>query len=400
MSETITLPEALERLEKQNPDALAARLQIAQAEADRLAARLYPNPTFSLDANNFPIGRTNPAGLSVGQTVGGTVRLDQPVVLWGKRRLRIAGADAGIMAAAEQEHDVLRQLRAAVKDAFYRAVHDERVLAFASENERRYHDIVALNERRFRSGDISEVDFRKIELENLKFLTDVEQAQRNVAESRQLLARLIGAERPVVPTGDLGAVDAHITASDLVEVAMANRPDVAALQRQREQAELALQLARRERYPDITVGADYTRSQFVAAGDIRNSVGFGFSLPLPLLNQNQADVARADVAIRQAQTELARLRLDIAQEVHDAVTRYESAQRLRQTFESGYLDHAKLSLHAAETSYRIGAASLLELLEAERTYTTTQTDYLDSIFDARASLTALEKAVSKDLSTE
>jgi len=396
----VTLAEALDLLEKQNPDTLAARLQVAQAEAERLTARLYANPTLSIDVNDLPAGRTNPPGLSPGQTIGGTVRLDQPLALWGKRRLRLQGAETGIAAAKEEERDALRQLRSAVKDAFYGVVHDRRLLDFTVTNRERYQQIVDLNERRFRSGDLAEVDFRKVELENLKRLAEEEDARRALAERRQLLGRLIGSAHGVEVVGSLTAPTAQIDGEQALLLAMDNRPDLAAAQRLRAQAELALDLARRERYPDVTVGVDYTRSEFVTGGNIRNTVGFGFSLPLPLLNPNQGEIAKADVNLRQADADLKRLRLDIAQDVHDAVERYRSARRLLLTFESGYLDHAKVMVDAAEKSYRIGAASLLELLDAERTYVATQTDFLDSVFSARASLNALERSIGVDVGSE
>ena len=393
----VTLAQALELVESQNPDTLAARLQIAQAEAERLTARLYTNPTLSVDTDDIAVGRTTPRGLSLGQTIGASARIDQPLVLWGKRRLRIQNAEAGIAGAKEQERDTLRQLRAAVKDAFYGALHDERLLTFTSANRERYEKIVALNARRFHSGDISEVEFRKIELENLKRLTEEEDARRALAERQQLLGRLIGGAKPVQAGGSLSAPDIDVNAAETLNQAVENRPDLVALQHARDQTQLALTLARRERYPDVTVGVDYVHSQFVISGDNRNSVGFGFSVPLPLLNQNQADIAKAEVGLRQAETELERLRLDIAQEVHDAVEGYQSARRLWHTYEGGYLDHAKVAVDAAETSYRVGGASLLELLDAERTYAATQTDYVDTVFAVRSGLTALEKAIGKDL---
>jgi cobalt-zinc-cadmium efflux system outer membrane protein len=287
-------------------------------------------------------------------------------------------------------------LRAAVKDSFYRCLHDQRQLAFAEDNRRRYQQVVALNERRFHSGDISEAEFRKIALEQLKYISQVEDARRALAESQQLLGRLLGIGGAVAATGDLAAPTIAVQTEDALQTAMDHRPDWAALQRARERAELALQLARRERYPDVTVGVDYVNSQFVTSGDNRNTMGFGFSVPVPLLNQNQGEIAKAEVALRQAENDQARLRLDVAQEVQTALASYESAQRLRQTFESGYLDDAKITLEAAEASYRAGAASLIELLDAERTYTATQTDYLDALFASQSSLAALEKAVGKE----
>lgn len=393
----VTLSQALDLLETQNPDTLAAHLQIVEAEAERIQARLYQNPTLSIDTDDISVGHTTPPGLSVGQTIGSTVRLDQPLPLWDKRQLRIAGAEVGIAAAKHQARDTLRQLRSAVKDAFFRAAHDARLFAFASENRGRYQKVIELNERRFHSGDISEVELRKIELENLKFETDVEDAHRSLGESQQLLGRLIGVEHPVVASGELAAPTIALDDAGMLDVAIDSRPDLAALQRQREQADLALRLARRERYPDVTVGADYTRSQFVTAGNNRNTIGIGVSVPLPVFNQNQGEIAKAEVALRRAENDLARARLDIEQEVHDALERYHSLQRVRQLFESGYLDRARLTVTAAETSHRVGAASLLELLDAERTYTATQTDYLDTLYAARSSLNNLEKAVGKDL---
>ncbi len=393
---TVTLSEALDLLEKQNPDMLAAQLQVADAEAEKITARLYANPSLSVDTDDIALGHTTPPGLSVGQTIGTTVRVDQLFVLWGKRHLRIASAEMGIASAKEQQRDALRLLRAAVKDSFYRCLHDQRRLAFAEDNRQRYQQVVALNERRFHSGDISEAEFRKIALEQLKYISEVEDARRALAESQQLLGRLLGIGGAVAATGELAAPPITVQPTDALQTAMDNRPDWVALQRARERADLALQLARRERFPDVTLGADYTNSQFAAGGNIRNTMGFGFSVPVPLLNQNQGEIAKAEVALRQAENDQARLRLDVAQEVQTALASYESAQRLRQTFESGYLDDANITLAAAESSYRAGAASLIELLDAERTYTETQTDYLDALFALQSSLAALEKAIGKD----
>jgi outer membrane protein, heavy metal efflux system len=398
--ESVTLEEALDRAQTGNPDVVTARLQIAAAEAERMAARLYPNPSFSADFNNFPVSRTTPPGLPVGQTLITSMRLDQPLVLWGKRHLRIEGAEAGLAATHDAQRDVLRQLRAAVKIAFYDSLHDDRQLEFAQKNQQRYAQIVSLNERRFHGGDISEAEFRKIQLEQLRYVGELEDAQRQVAESSQLLGRLLGSETVLTAHGDLVAPTVAITSDDLIGDAIENRPDWAALQRQRDQAELALRLARRERYPDVTVGADYTHDEFVVSGDNRNTVGVGFSLPLPLLNQNQAEIAKAEVALHEAETDIARLRLDIAQEVHNALAAFQSARRLQQTYESGYLDGAKTTVDAAEASYRIGAASLIELLDAERTYTETQTNYLDTLFALRSGLVTLERAVGKDLGSD
>jgi cobalt-zinc-cadmium efflux system outer membrane protein len=394
--EAVTLSQALELVESQNPDMQAARLQVAQAEAQRVLARQLPNPTLGTTLGNIALSQTQPPGLSVSETIQTGIALGQPLILWGKRGLRIEGADAGIAAAHGQERDALRQLRAAVKDAYFRALRDDRALAFATENERRHRDVVALQARRFRSGDISEVDFRKIEVEGLRFLSDLEDARRSSAEDQNLLGRLVGADRPVTALGEPVAPVIPEDPDALIQQAQTHRPDLLALERSRAQAALALQVAKRERYPDVTVGATYLNDQWTRGGDMRNTIGLGLSVPLPLLNQNQGSIAQAEVALRQADTQLNRTRLDIVRDVRDALAAYRSARALREKYETGYLERSHVTLTGAEASYRAGAASLIDYLDAERTYTATQLNYLDTVLAMRVGTAAIELAVGED----
>jgi len=362
--DAVTLSQALDLVESQKPDSQAARLQIAQAEAARVVARQLPNPSLSTAVGSVALSQTQPPGLSVGETIQTGVALTQPLILWGKRGLRTEGANAGIAVARGQERDLVRQLQAAVKEAYFRTLRDARVLVFATENERRYREGVALNARRFRSKDISEVEFRKIELEGLGFLSALEDARRSSAESQNSLGRLVGAERPIAALDEPAVPVIPEDANALVPRGLEHRPDLLALEQSREQANLALRLAKRDRYPDVTVGTNYINDQWTRGGDMRNTIGFSFSVPLPLLNQNQGPIAQADVAVRQADTELTRLRLDIGREIRDALAAYQSARTLRQTYEAGYLEKAQVTVTGTAASYRAGSASLIDYLDA------------------------------------
>src|SRR5207244_1434217 len=104
----LTLDEALAGLRRQNPELLAGALHVRAAHGDVITAGLLPNPTLSAGAGNFPLGRTNPGGLGVGDTVVSQVGLAEEVLLPGKRGARRAAAQGREEAAAAQRADLER----------------------------------------------------------------------------------------------------------------------------------------------------------------------------------------------------------------------------------------------------------------------------------------------------
>jgi cobalt-zinc-cadmium efflux system outer membrane protein len=179
----------------------------------------------------------------------------------------------------------------------------------------------------------------------------------------------------------------------LIAQALERRPDLRAAQAGRGQGEASLGAARREVYPDISLGAGYTHSNFTVSGDNSNSMALSLSMPLPLFDRNQAGIGRARLDIRRADNEIERLRLQIGHDVVEAVRKAQRSQTLLAVFEgspaenrensTGMVAKAETALHVAEKSYQAGAISLLEFLEAQRTYLDSKTQYLRALYDFR-----------------
>src|SRR5262249_39673740 len=154
--------------------------------------------------------------------------------------------------------------------------------------------------------------------------------------------------------------------------------------------------ARREALPDVSLGVAYTHSGFQVSGDDPNTLAVNLSLPIPIFDRNQAGVGRAELAIRRAENEASRVELIVRRDVAGAGRRVERAQALLAVYEAGgMLNRAEAALDVAEKSYRAGAISLLELLEARRTYIDTQASYLRAQHDLRQSLVDLSHSVGE-----
>jgi len=378
----VTLDEAVALLRRQSPELLAGALKVRAAQGDVTTARLYPNPTLSFGAGNFPIGRTNPPGIGAGDTVNEQVGIGQELVLWGKRGERIAAAHGRMAAAGAERADLDRRLVFEVRARFVRTLVAGERLRLARENLTHYRETVRVSRERADAGEISAAEFDKIALEQRGFEHEVADAE---VERRQAVAELLpllGLDvADLVPVGELRLPAARTDTDTLVSEALRRRPDLTAAEREAEAAEAALRLARAERWPNVTVGVQYTHDEFQVAGNLANSLGANFSLPLPLVNRNQGEIQRAEAEALIARHEVQKLRLGIPQEVRTAVTSYTVAGERVRRFEQAFLRQSEDARRAAEVSYREGAISLLEFVEAERTFIQTQRDHLDALLD-------------------
>ena len=393
----LTMDDAVRVAFARNRDLIAAKLDVDTAATDVIAARMLPNPVVSYTLGNLVLGRGNNQmmGLAPGffdQPVQ-TIAISQVIDVWAKRRARAQTAELGVEWRKWAAADAMRNIAHAVRSAFIEVLREQAERALAREVSARYAATTKLSRARFAAGDISEAELRKVELEAIRYDNAVIDADSQWDLARAQLAVLMGlpdatAIPPalpeefalVVPGDNLSGADAT---TQLVDLALRRRPDVRAAQLDRARAAAQLVSARREAYPDIAIGPTYSHSGFTVSGDNPNVLGVGISLPLPIFDRNQASRARADVDIRRTENEAARLELVVRHEIADATRRERRARLLVGIYEGGMLKLSEDALRTAERLYHAGASSLLEFLEAQRTYLETRGQYLRTRHELR-----------------
>ena len=417
----LTAEQAVAVALQRNRDVIAARLEIEGSELDVVAARLYPNPTLGYAIGNLLLGTANlqnpvPTSSFADQPVQ-TVGVSEIVDVWMKRSAHIRAAEKGVERRRLLTEDALREIVFGVRSGFAEAVREQEERQMAREFADRYAQTIKISQARFRAGDISEADLRKIELEGLRYQNAVIDAEMQLDVARSRLAALLGlrvGELPpalAVPAGDAAARPGFDLAG-LTARALERRPDLRAAGAARIQADAQVASAERDALPDITLGAAYTHSAFTTSGDNPNTLGLILSLPLPLFDRNQANIGRAHLDQRRADNDGERLRIAVARDVAEAVRRGTRAATLLAVFErptggdvpgtptgtsdkGGMLSRAETALRVAEKSYRAGAISLIELLEAQRTYLDTQAQYLRALYDFRQATADVSHAVGE-----
>jgi outer membrane protein, heavy metal efflux system len=387
----ITLDEAIKLALDHNHTLQAERSTILQAQAEETTANLRPNPTLSWDAQFLPLFQPTQAGSNYfDQNAQFDVGLSYLFEIGRKRQHRLQAALDVTAQTKSQVADNERALTFLVASDFVSVQLAESTLALADQDLKSFQNTVDISQARLNAGGISEGDYLKIKLQLLQFQTDYSQAQLAKVQALISLRQQLGFES--VPAdydvaGELDYQPVQAKREDLEALAIRQRPDLRAAQQGVTAAQSQYELQRSIRKQDLTAGADYSHTAGVS------SASLFFSIPLPIFNRNQGEIARTRYAIGQSQeTEKAALE----QVMSDVVNSYENVQtndQIIRLYRTGYLDAAKESRDISEYAYKRGAASLLDYLDAERSYRAVELAYRQSLASYQTALEQLREAV-------
>ena len=348
------------------------------ARAERKAARLLPDPGFeytwgSADPAGGPSGRASESGLAVTQAIPwpGALR---------------AGRRAGDRAAERLLADstaVRWEIEVAARRAFTRLVTARSLVEIDQATEEDARSLRDLVGRRTELGDTRESDRIRSSVEWMRQRRLLDSSRRE-ADAAEVALRTLAVDplpRPLRldarDSAELGTVDASALAERLARL----NPRVMAARAETERHRALLGQARQARVPDL--GVTLFRDEELD----KTSSGVSLAVRVPLWNANRGEIARAEAAASLAEAEAARLTLDLAAELADRLKDLDVASTQSQALARDILPAAAASLQLARRSYEEGETSLLDLLDAQRTFRETQRE-------AALSRSALALAVS------
>ena len=387
----ITLDDAIQMALAHNHTLAAARTTIDQSEAQETTANLRPNPVLLGDAQFLPVFNWNQFDANyVDNAAQFDVGLSYLFERGKKRQHRLAAAKDQTAVTRSQVADNERTLTFQVAQLFTNAQLAESALALAQENLKSFQNSVDISKERYRAGDISEDDYLKIKLQLLQFQSDEKQAEVAKVQALSDLRQLLG--RDSVPldydvASPFDYVPLNAKEEDLEMKALATRPDLRAAQQGVSAANSQYTLAKADGKRDVTAQINYTH-----IADLSTASLFG-QIQIPIFDRNQGEIARTKFAITQAQEQEKAASDQVLTDVADAYENVQTNDQIIQLYRSGYLDDAKQDRDISEYAYKRGAASLLDFLDAERSYRATQLAYRQSLAAYLLALEQLREAV-------
>jgi cobalt-zinc-cadmium efflux system outer membrane protein len=387
----ITLDQAIDMALAHNHSILATRTMILQNQAQEITANLRPNPTLSADTQFIPFFSPQDfSGDNVNQVQQFDLGLGYLFERGKKRQRRLQAARDQTAVTRAQVNDAERTLAFNVGQEFVAVLLAESTLQFAQQDLEGFQKTVDIGKEQYKAGFIGEGDYLKITLQLLQFQTDVSSARLAKKQALVALRGLVGynavpADYDVV--GDLAYQPVKGNLEDLQMQALKQRPDFQA-------AELGVTAARSQillakANAKVDVNGSYVFSH--VAGESTASIFASFDLPV--FNRNQGEIARTNYALTQAQ-ELQEAATDqVLSDVGNAYEAVRSNEEVVQLYTSGYLKQAEDSRDISQYAYKRGAASLLDFLDAERSYRAVQLAYRQALGSYMTALEQLKEAV-------
>ena len=387
----ITLDDAIQLALKHNHNLLAAQTTIQQDEALETQANLRPNPSIFADWEYLPLFTPSSwSGSYLENQTEADFGLSYLFERGRKRQHRLQAAKDVTAQARSLVADNERTLTFNVASQFFNVQLAESTLELATKDVESFRRTVDISEFQWKAGGMSEGDFLMIKLQLLQYESDYQQAILAKDQGLDDLRNMLGydsvpADYDVAGPFDYEPVSAKL--EDLQMKALQSRPDLRAAQQGVTASTSQWELQKADGKVDVTGQANYSHVNSI------NTATVYVSVPLPIFNRNQGNIAQARYAITQTQEQERATSDQVMTDVHDAYAGLKENDSIVLLYVSGYLDAAVKDRDIEQFAYQHGGASLLDWLNAERNYRATELAYRQALASYLTALEQLREAV-------
>ena len=360
-SRPMTMADAVARALAGNPPLRAAREHTDATRAAEATARVRQNPTLTLLGQ----GVTLPAVTPQGNPYFYSASVQRLFERGEKRRWRTDAAIATTAQTEAQTRDLERAVTLEVRQAFTNMLAAKAAREIAEENLRDYRKSVELSQARLDAGDIDRTDFERVDLQLAQFESDDDTARLQHDQASAALQLLFGVERPDLTMDVDGTLDVPavaLTQGEAEARALQSRPDYLAAQDAVRVATAYARLAVATGKSDPTLASEYERS------GQDNTFGMSVALPLRIFDRNQGEKARTALEVRASEFARTAARNQVVNDVDQAWLALETNRRQTERFRTHYVEEAARVRDNLQFSYRNGNSTLLDYLDALRSY--------------------------------
>lgn len=371
------------------------------------------NPTLELQGSTGSLtGSPEERSASIG--------INQELPLNGKLKLRREAGQREAEAVQQQRDNTARLLKEEVASLALD-------LSLAVKRQQLATDLVALNRdlviiagERFKAGDIPELDLNIATIELARAESRLLDIEREKSPLRIKLASMTGLNEHDIQLSDkLSSPPAPdkqdpfnneennflpTKTREIINQALASRPDLRALVLERDKAEIERRLADAEALPNLTAGlfAQWERSSVEIGGmssiNSDTQLGLRLSMPIPVFDRNKAGRSSAQARLDAADSRRLALERSIIAEVEAATSRLSSSKRILSLLEHNIIPQLTENLKLTQEAYRLGEVGILSVIDEQKKFFEVSDHYLSALHSRRVALVKLQSAIATDLS--
>jgi len=382
---TLSLDSAIKLALERNLELKAKSEELGIAEGRVIKSDLFlqNNPELEADMANKRL--TNPEeGFNKNLFQPG-VSLSQEFEIGGQPRYRREAAQRNLEKVNFEVSDFGRTLRFRITELFLKLLNGKAKINQAEQIVNLKNRLYEASKARLAAGDIPEVQLAIAEFELNRAKSELISLQR---EYEELLSRLrtdlvLEKEESIEPVGDLTRAPLAASLDELLKSALEQRPDLAALDREKKVTEAEELLTMAERIPNIKFGVFYQKD------DKDNIVGGKISIPIPFFDRKQGE--RREALARKSIANLNYLHRRQAQEkeIRAAFSRFKLAERDLSYYPEGAMKKFDESLALYQRAYQESAIDLADAIVFQNQVIEARTKFIDALTNYNLSLAEL-----------
>lgn len=392
-SEPVKLADLIAEAERVHP-AIQAESRMIEAKRARVPqARALPDPTITVgwmgDIAPFKVQNGDPSSY---RGISAMEEFPYP----GKLKLRgeIAQKDAD----AEQWtlEATRRRIRAAVKSAYYELWSVGKALDITRKDKDLLQKLVRIAEEKYKVGKAAQQDVLRAQVEVtriLQRLTVLEQRRRTLeAQINSLLLR--PTEAPLGPLAPVEKSSLNYSLEELLAQGVENAPEIRRRQQLIDQSQLALDLSKREFYPDFRVS--YMYQQRSSMPDMH---GFTAGINIPIFYKSKQREAVNEAVLTRQSMESSReaLKTTLLFQVRNEYLQARASEELLNLYAKGLIPQSTLALESALSSYQVGTVDFLNVISSFSAVLENELGYYGELASYQKSLVGLEEITGLEL---
>jgi outer membrane protein, heavy metal efflux system len=360
---------------KNNFDLLAAKYQIAEADAAIIQAKLWDNPDLNIEQGAY--NNDTKKWFDISPTGETAVILQQLIYLAGKRDKRINLEKINSQIAKYKFYDLMRALRYELRTSFFELYFLQKSLLVYDRELTALISLIDAYTIEYKKGNVPFKELARLQALQFNLENEKIDVLKNLTERQSNIVLFTGDSlaRPIKPVLNVSEFDninpALFSLGQLFDWGLSNRYDLKISEAQIQSEQMNLSLQKAMRIPDLTIGARYDK----AGSYIHNYNSLSLGFDLPFWNRNQGNIKIAENKIEESKTIKNQKELEVKNDINKAFVQLIETDKLYksslQKFDSNY-DNL---FDGITSAYQNRTISLLEFIDYYEMYKNSKSEY-------------------------
>ncbi len=380
--EHYSLQKALQTAQENNLFLKTEQLSIDIAEAEIISAKIRPN--FVLNNETLQLMKSSEFEPNTSwhnpQNREAMWQLSKPFQIAGQRKNKIEMADNNRSYAEKELADIQRQLYFEVAQSWLEVWALQKQLDVLTIAKGNMDTLVLNNQLRYKNQVITQTELYRTELLSRQYEIQYKSAVQELSNTKKQLGLLMGVQDNIsIDTTDDFMTDFPPTSpEDLLSQALSGRSDILAAKQWVEVSDSNIKLQKSLAYPQPEFGLIYNPQNQVPY------FGVSFGIELPFTNRNQGEIKKSHIEKKQAEFQLSAIERQLETEVKTAYESYQLNQQNIRSFET-VVEQSQIILDNVKYAYLRGGTTIIDFLEAQRSWLETQQQYYEAVQEFRQS---------------